>query len=103
MKKRKKSLPGIGHNSFEREVKKMKLFIDGYEVDIKVRCMYTGKKNATQKDTMAFLNSLSCELGRADEYLQEKYNGKYKNNPARRMANDIYNQLDAVGYYDSVK
>lgn len=81
----------------------MKLFIDGYEVDIKVRNMYTGKKNATQKETMAFLNSLTCELGRADEYLKEKYNGKYKNNPARRMANDIYNQLDAVGYYDSVK
>lgn len=81
----------------------MKLFIDGYEVDIKVRNMFSGKKNATQKDTMSFLNGLACELNQADEYTKEKYNGKYKNNPARRMANDIYNQLDAVGYYDSVK
>lgn len=78
----------------------MKLFIDGCEVDIKVRNMFCGKKNATQKDTMAFLNTLICELNHADEFILNR--SGYKRNPARRMADDIYKQLDALGYYDSV-
>ena len=81
----------------------MKLFIDGNEVEIKVRSMYLGKKNATQKDTMSFLNTILCELNHADEYILQRHGEQHKRNPARRMADDIYNQLDAVGYYDSVK
>lgn len=79
----------------------MKLFIDGYEVDIRVRNMFCGKKNATQKDALSFLNGLACELNQADEYTRERYG--YKRNPARRMADDIYKQLDALGYYDRAK
>lgn len=78
----------------------MTFTIDGYEVEIKAKGF--GKDRFNKNDTMAFANHLSLILSEAGA--SYKYKGLH--NIAARCDGDvdnIYNQLDALGYYDDCK
>lgn len=74
----------------------MKLTIGNYEVDIRAR--YKGAQHAERWATLAFLNSVSLWAYEAGEY-----NKLLHCNATAKVANDahldVYNALDARGYY----
>lgn len=78
----------------------MKLMIGGYEVEISVRNTMTSySKNDT--DTGFFLNEISMALDEAT--LSYKKRGRnWLSQATKGMSNDIYNALQAKGFYKDV-
>ena len=73
----------------------MKLTIGDYEVEIRA------KRDAESK-TKDFLNQVSSAMWSA--YLKNEEMGyQFLADVQRQMGNDIYDALDAKGYYNSVK
>ena len=77
----------------------MKLTINGYEVEIKVKSKWNKRTN--KADTMAFLNMVSIWAGEAAMYNVHKFGTGY-GNTENRASDDIYNFLDANGCYDNL-
>lgn len=75
----------------------MKLVIGDYEIDIKARNV-NGLPGYTKEDAMSFLNSVSIWAHEAAE--MNKLRGCYATaGTGDRASDDIYNALDARGYY----
>ena len=74
----------------------MKLFINDYEIEIKARELYNGKKRATQESAVRFLLELVYGFDNAAKQLDEK-GLVHSAKSYRRMSNDIYNQLETSG------
>lgn len=78
----------------------MKLFINGYEVNISAK--RSTEVKCSQKRTCEILNELATFCSEAsDSYTREHLMGLSAE--ARRMFNNIYDALDEVGWYDNVK
>lgn len=78
----------------------MKLTIGDYEVEVKARHMCHDRTNAA--DAKAFLNHISSSFFQAS--LKSKELGwEWRAEDETKMAADIYDALDAKGYYDNVK
>ena len=76
----------------------MKLIIDEYEVDIKVKHSKYGKK-ANKADTMDFLNTLSIFC--TDSARLNRMLGTHSiADEAEQYGKDIYGYLEAKGAYD---
>ena len=78
----------------------MKINIGTYEVDIKVK--REGKDRCNAEDVKAFLNEVASAYYNAAEY--DSMRGVHL--AAKRekvMHDDIFNVLDAMGYYDAYK
>ena len=82
----------------------MKLYIDGYEVEIKAK--YVGvnhdiESKYNKRDAMAILNQISSWGYEAGE-LDAMRGLMAMSRNARKCANDIYDALDAEGYFKGV-
>lgn len=78
----------------------MKLNINGYEVDIKVKDKYSDRAN--KDDAMAFLNTLAIWAAEArDHYRKEGFGGLA--DVANIWQKDINTALDNKGFFDSIK
>lgn len=79
----------------------MKLMIGNYEVEISARNTITSKRKNAQ-DTGFFLNEISIALDEASlSYMQKGYEGLWQ--ATERMSKDIYNALQAKGFYKDVE
>ena len=78
----------------------MVLKFKGYTVDIKAK--YSWSERYNKKDTIALLNTMSCDLMELAHYLEKDSNKVYRNCAKYRLAesNEIYNFLDSLGVYD---
>lgn len=76
----------------------MTLNINGYEIEIKAKRTESGRNRFNKDDTMAFLCEVSSMAFDAKE-LREKINAPYIAKKAGRIANDIYDVLEAANYF----
>lgn len=78
----------------------MKLTIGDYEIDIKARNTY-GLPGYSKGDAMAFLNTLSIWAHESSEY-RRMLRLDATAAAASKASDDIYNALDARGYYEGL-
>lgn len=76
----------------------MKLFIDGYEVEIKVKANYDTK--ASKFTTQNFLNDLSILAGEARRSF-ERSELNALSDWANRVSKDIFDELKKQGVYNN--
>lgn len=78
----------------------MELNFKGYTVDIKAKYSWSTRYNKT--DTIALLNTLSCDLMELADYLEQDTNEVYRTCAKFRRAesNELYDFLDSLGAYD---
>lgn len=81
-------------------MKYMTVKIGDYEVKVKAKQGESEKCNI--EDTKSFLNAISSALWSASS-MNDKEDFKVIAGYHRDMANDIYDYLDALGFYDDVK
>ena len=78
----------------------MELKFKGYTVEIKAK--YEWSKRYNKKDTIALLNTMSCDLMELADYLEKDASevhracAKYR----RQESNELFDFLDALGVYD---
>lgn len=77
----------------------MVLKFKGYTVDIKAK--YDWSERYNKKDTIALLNTMSCDLMELANYLEQDTNEIYNACAKYRRAesNEIYDFLDSLGVY----
>lgn len=80
----------------------MKIKFGDYEIDIKARYTRAGDATMNKSDTMAVLNLISTWAYEAADNM-ERMSCDAIAKTARQTARDIYDQLDAKGYYDTRK
>ena len=80
----------------------MKIKFGDYEIDIKARYTKAGDSTMNKADTMAVLNQISSWAYEAADSM-DAMNCHAIAKTAWETARDIYDQLDAKGYYDTHK
>lgn len=80
----------------------MKITFNGYEIDIKAKYARCGDYKMNQADTMAVINMIASWAYEAADH-EDRLGLHAIAKTARETGRELYDQLDAKGYYDNHK